>query len=40
MGGQGLDGGGRSRDGGSPAPPTREIPEINIILMVLIITIY
>ena len=22
--GQGLDGGGQSRDGGSPSPPTRE----------------
>ena len=26
MGGQGLDGGGQSRDGGSPESPTRENP--------------
>ena len=26
VGGQGFDGGGQSRDGGSPSPPTRENP--------------
>ena len=27
VGGQGVDGRGQSRDGGSPSPPTRENPD-------------